>query len=437
MEKRQNLIIFICGTLGSYLLHFPLRLFEDWVMGEIEGYLVRNLQYSLGFFITWILPFIIVFSAIWLGYRFRNPKGKKQSTNIQTKLYDKSENLTDTLTAMHRRLVELQKEKASRTKVSFRQFKTYIPTLAHKMGTVKLSEWPKFNKDVKRKIQAKVPKVKFRIISSPRDWIFNRAKYEEYKERVYQAGLAVASENKDQLFGLKEWTFQDAEKASDWVDGYDWGIQKIRDNDSEWDMLDKSISHYNRDGKLRELIQKHIDLSHIYANISLVISYTENFRKDSFSFMLHEILVGSPISPGKAETALEEILGDIDKRLEEIQEAKQSLVLTIRSWAIGLTGMTGYPKEPGNAAWLLLEVSVNAIGKPIDALDIIIDGKTIPANYWLSRTVTAFNAYFNVSEWHYKGNNQVELIAHVGDNKHRSGRITIDFDVEVWGKHLI
>ncbi len=158
------------------------------------------------------------------------------------------------------------------------------------MGTVKLSEWTRFNKDVKRNIQAKVPKPKFRLILSPRDWVFNRAKYEEYKERIYQAGLAVASEIKDQLLSSKEWIFQDLETANDWADGYDWGIQKIRDNDHEWNTLYKSISHFNRDGKLRGLIQKHIALSHIYVNISLVISYIEKFRKDSFSWMLHKIL---------------------------------------------------------------------------------------------------------------------------------------------------
>jgi len=98
--------------------------------------------------------------------------------------------------------------------------------------------------------------------------------------------------------------------------------------------------------------------------------------------------------------------------------------------------MTGYPIEPENAARLLLEVSVNAIDKPIDTLDLIIYGKTISANRWLGKIVTAFNVYFNVTEGQYKGNNQVGLIAKVGGNPHSSGRIPIDFDVEVWGKHL-
>ena len=112
------------------------------------------------------------------------------------------------------------------------------------------------------------------------------------------------------------------------------------------------------------------------------------------------------------------------------KESQQTLVLTVRSWAIGLTGMTGYPKEPENAAWLLLDVSVNAIERPIDTLDVIIDGKTIPANHWHGKIVTSFHVCFNVTEWWMKGKNQVELIAYVGDKMHRSGRKNIDFNVE-------
>lgn len=119
------------------------------------------------------------------------------------------------------------------------------------------------------------------------------------------------------------------------------------------------------------------------------------------------------------------------------KESQETLILTVHSWAIGLTGMTGYPKEPENAAWLLLDVSVNAIKRPIDKLDLTIDGKPIPAYHWHGKIVTAFNVYFSVTEWHNKGENQVELIAHVGGKPYSSGRISIDFNVEIWGKHLI
>jgi len=119
------------------------------------------------------------------------------------------------------------------------------------------------------------------------------------------------------------------------------------------------------------------------------------------------------------------------------KESQKLLVLTPHTYAIGLSGMTGYPNEPENAEWLLLEVFVNPIDKPINTLDVVIDGKTIPANHWPGKIVTAFNVYFNVTEWRWKGKNQVELIAYVGDKMYRSGRMTIDFNVEPWGSHRI
>lgn len=79
---RKKLLIAIAGTLGSYLLHFPLRLLEDWVMGQMEGWIAER----LGFFVAWILPVIIVFGAIWLGYRIKTSKivpDVAEDSNIQ------------------------------------------------------------------------------------------------------------------------------------------------------------------------------------------------------------------------------------------------------------------------------------------------------------------------------------------------------------------
>ena len=126
-----------------------------------------------------------------------------------------------------------------------------------------------------------------------------------------------------------------------------------------------------------------------------------------------------------------------EPKKDETLGVEQSLVLTIHTWAVGHSGMTGYPKEPENAFWLYLGVAVNPISQPIDTLDILIDGETIPANHWSGRNVAAFNVYFNVTEWYRKGEKQVELIAKVGGKEHSSGRISIDFDVEAFGRHLV
>jgi len=119
------------------------------------------------------------------------------------------------------------------------------------------------------------------------------------------------------------------------------------------------------------------------------------------------------------------------------EKRQNALILTPLTYAIGLSSMTDYPKEPENAYWLCLEVFVSPIEKPIDTLDIIIDDKTIPANQWHGKIVTATRVYFNVTEWQRKGNRQVELVAYVDKRPHSSGRFPVDFNVEPFGKHNI
>ena len=140
-------------------------------------------------------------------------------------------------------------------------------------------------------------------------------------------------------------------------------------------------------------------------------------------------IVGWPIAGILGILAVSVLIIGIRKK-----ESHETLILTPLAYAIGLSGMTEYPKEPENEAWLLLEVSVNAIDKPIDTLDLIIDGKPIPANHWSGKNVAGFNVYFNVTEWQWKGKNQVELRAKVGNNTTSSGRFPIDFNREPSGR---
>ena len=268
---------------------------------------------------SWIPSFVIWGVAfIWLIltiiYYFKR-RGKARVEPSKEKI-SKSENLADTLTAMHRRLVELQKHKSSHTKVKAKQLEDVIPTLADRMGTVEFKDWTKFKRDLKSRIRRAAPrrptfKRPFRFI----DFI-------KWREKVYLAALSVAKEVQDELFHSKEWTFEDGVKISEWLDGYDWGVKKLRDNDSKWMALHDSISHYRKDKVQRNLIERHIDFSYIYNNESLIVHYSGKFKRNEFSLMLHEALVGSPISPEKAEMALAEVLCDIDRRFEEMQKPK-------------------------------------------------------------------------------------------------------------------
>lgn len=241
-------------------------------------------------------------------------KKKEYKAEIGKEAVTKSENLTETLTAMHRRLEELQKEKAARTKIRLKQLEKVLPALADRMGTVKLEEWPDFEKKVKQRVKQATPK---RNLKRPFSFI-ERAKW---KESVHFAALSVASKLKDELFQAKKWTFKDGLKVSEWLDGYNWGVKELRDNDPQWKALSESISPYFKDNVLRKLIGKHIDFSYIHSNVSLIVRYSNRYPRNAFSLMLHETLVGSPISPVEAEMALAEILNKIEKRLAEIKDS--------------------------------------------------------------------------------------------------------------------
>ena len=115
------------------------------------------------------------------------------------------------------------------------------------------------------------------------------------------------------------------------------------------------------------------------------------------------------------------------------KEAQKSLMLTPSAWAIGLSGMTGYPSKPDGAYWLRLQASVTAIEKPIDGLDLLIGTTTIHANNWPGKNVTEFTVYFDVTGWKWKGKIQVELHAHIQSAIYSSGRVNIDFDAEPGG----
>ncbi len=80
---RKRIFVVLGGCVGSYLLHFPLRLLEDIMMGWIGEGIETHWQTFLSVFVVWILPFIIVFGAIWLGYWLRKPKDSKGKASLK------------------------------------------------------------------------------------------------------------------------------------------------------------------------------------------------------------------------------------------------------------------------------------------------------------------------------------------------------------------
>lgn len=219
-------------------------------------------------------------------------------------------NLPDTLTAMHRRLTELQKEKASRTDISYAAWKKAMPTLADRMGIVRLRDWRRFEREVGSRLRRALPRKRFERILDRGKHFVARAKW---KDEAHLTALAVASELKDELVRSADWTFDDAIKASNWLDGYDWGVKKLRDDDPQWQGLSQSTSSYLENDVLCNTIQRHRDFSLMCNNIRLLTHYSSQYKDDVFSIMLYEALVGSPISPDDVEMALSGILSDMEE----------------------------------------------------------------------------------------------------------------------------
>jgi hypothetical protein len=115
---------------------------------------------------------------------------------------------------------------------------------------------------------------------------------------------------------------------------------------------------------------------------------------------------------------------------------KESLIPTIdfHAYGFGLSGYRGYPKEPDESWWLNLEISIDRINRPIDTLDLVIEGEYIPVNL-PCKFSHIFHGYFKVSKWRHTGEHQIELIAKAGNEPISSGRKSIDFNMEPFGKH--
>ncbi len=189
--------------LSIIFIGLPQYIDSVWSLAEkITGRNIAMPNITWAYWITVPISIIMIGAVIWAV-------SSKETIKVKKQIIDRNENLTDTLTAMHRRLVELQKDRASHSKIRLRKFEQVAPILADRMGTVKLKEWPKFNKSVKKRIQqAAGPRPNFRRKFSFLEW-------EKYKEKVRLAGLTVALAVREELFQSKEWTLEDGVKISE------------------------------------------------------------------------------------------------------------------------------------------------------------------------------------------------------------------------------
>ena len=128
----------------------------------------------------------------------------------------------------------------------------------------------------------------------------------------------------------------------------------------------------------------------------------------------------------------------VSKTDEQIPHISLPVVLSVTDYEIGIAGYRGYPDKPVGAAMLCLWVVISPACTPINKIDLLVgNSPPIPSINWTGKPEAAFRVLFDVSEWHYKGKEQVELVVKAGSYTHRSDKKLIDFCMEVFCRHPI
>lgn len=261
---------------------------------------------------SWIPSVILwIIAGIWfiatLVYLWKN-RGKKQHKLAKD---TESERLTDVLIEMHRRLVHL---KDTRLKQRFdrQEFEDACPLFFDKLGIIPLKDWDSWDKKTAKRLRRLVPK-------DPE----KKARF-GWRYRV----IVKAQEIVKDLVNSREWAIDDLEKAARHLDSIHMGIGELYENDKQWQGLFDKAKPYMVDSVLRELIDKYITHSYTFCSVLLMVNYGNRLAKNRFSRMLCSALVGSNISPTKIETALSEILEQIECRVNEIGAEKSELTVS-------------------------------------------------------------------------------------------------------------
>lgn len=224
---------------------------------------------------------------------------------IDTKREFTSQHLQNTLKEMHKRLrhlTDIQLSKKHPRKEELKEkIKIMAPVLMHKLELVDLDRWDNFKDSIA--IQLKRP-------------ITEQSKR---KGTWHYKVSGVAARIKKDLLDSKNWTMAGIDIIIEWFDSQTWALKEIREKDKQWNSLYETIEPFTRDGKLRELISKHISISYGSCNALLVAHYSAKWPTSIPIAVLHETLVGSPLNPVKIDLALSEILGDIDKRMNTLK----------------------------------------------------------------------------------------------------------------------
>ena len=223
----------------------------------------------------------------------------------------RSDYVPDALTKMHGRMLHIVNIRIKGNKDN-RWLDDAIPELVHKWGLIDIGGWDKFKSNMLRRIKKRIPKTD---VKNTTQW-FKVA--------------SVLSQIKQEIMSSKDWGEEDVIKIGEWLDEQDKGLYALRENDKQWNKLDKSLKPYNRDAKLRTLIKKHKEYSYGYCSVRLAQCYADKYRGNPISKMLFNVIVGIPINKEQMNEGLDKVLDDIRKQMKILQRRAKGNVSKVK-----------------------------------------------------------------------------------------------------------
>lgn len=219
---------------------------------------------------------------------------------IDARRYFKSNYLVDTLTEMHKRMIQLKDIRLS-SGANKRRMELALPILMDRLDLIELGKWDDFKKGIIKRAQRGV----------------------QHSSNIFFKVLSVAIKTARDLTGSRQWAIEDADKVAKWLDDQHMGLAELRSADKHWNTLYESIRPFTLDDRLRVLINKHISLSYDVCAVLLISGYSAKWPNSPWLRFAYTTLVGSPISSVRIDLALSEILGNINKRMEILRRGRR------------------------------------------------------------------------------------------------------------------
>lgn len=276
-------------------------------MAWIEGKIAENLADVLGFFITWVLPFIIVFGAIWLGYRLKDLKIApsvsidnlaKVTTDILNKIHEKDWKLKNPAVKQYLTLFSLK---------DFRELWDNYATIQ--------------NKDAYKSIKKELGGKKLK-----KDKIQRRSQIDNLQQRL------------SAIIKPEEWTLKDLTKLTSFLEQFPktqnnayQGIGKRRETDKRWQALFLSLNNLKiehaqvfTDEELNQMLDEYLDTSKVAVTTSMFAELLEKYI--TIDIMPTEYLVsGIEDASIKIRNRMSELLEDISKKITELERQQRKI----------------------------------------------------------------------------------------------------------------